>query len=114
MSLESLLWQRATIERAARSVSSAGDVTAAWTPVAPDVPCLVEIRDVETDAGADGLALHRRARAFFPAGTDLRPRAGVDGRDRVTVEGARWRVTGARIVTGRRARLLVADLEAID
>jgi len=106
MGIASLLSERATIRRATAKAGNAGEAETAWNDVAAGIPCRVERLAVEGSAENGGLAVRVRARAYFPAGTDLR----AGGMDRVAVYGTEWRVLSARLEGGGRERLLVAEL----
>ena len=106
MGIASLLSERATIRRAAARPGNAGEAEIAWNNAGLNVPCRVERQAVEGSAENGGVAIRVRARAYFPAGTDLR----ADGMDRVVVYGTEWRVSSVRLEGGGRERLLVAEL----
>jgi hypothetical protein len=110
MTRSRLLSQRATIERATRTVTAAGDVVLDWTAVAAEVPCLLEERDVESVQEEMGLALAAAARLHLPPGTDLRPGSGGGVPDRIRLEGALWLVAGVREEAGPPPRPRVAEL----
>ena len=106
MGIQSLLSERAAIRRANVNPGNAGDAEAAWSDVAADVPCRVERLLEDSRAGDAGERFRVRARAYFPAETDLR----AGGADRVVVRTLEWRVSAVRLEGGERDRLLVAEL----
>lgn len=113
MSMESLLLQRAAVERAETSVNDAGDATTTWSVAAESVPCLVEILDAQATATGAGLTPAGRARAYFLADADVRSGAGESVGDRIVVEGARYRVLSVAPLAGPRGRLQVATLAPV-
>ena len=106
MGIASLLSERATIRRASVRPGNAGDAESAWNDVATTVPCRIERQAADARDENGGVAVRVRARAFFPAGTDLR----ADGTDRVVVYATEWRVLSVRAEGGAGDRLLVAEL----
>jgi len=95
---------------AARSSTAAVTRPAGGEPLAT-VRCALSPQRGRVMATAAGLILEVHAVAYFPAGTDLRPRTdGASGEgDVVEIDGARYRVIAVRDVAGR-GRLLEAAL----
>ena len=114
MSILSLLVDRATIRRATRAASSAGDIALGWTDVATDVPCRLETLEARERQNEGGTVLVSCLRATFAGDTDVRPARGASGADLVVVDSLRYRVAGVEDKSAGAGRVRVAILERLD
>jgi len=109
MSLRLLLDKAATIERSTPSRGNTGEVVPSWSVTASDVPCALRPISGATMRRDEADGLSARFRAYFPAGTDVRPRTSDGHQDRVTIDSVRYLVMFVQDEAGRGA-LIAADL----
>ena len=96
MSSRGLLNTTATIERATPATGAGGEVTLTWATVASGVPCALQLRAGRSAAYEPGFVTDLDGVAYLPAGTDLRPRTQGGPGDRLSVDGAAYRVVHVR------------------
>lgn len=99
MSVTSRLTQLATIERAVKTTTSAGDINISWQTVSENVPCHIQEKGISSDHDEFGQSVFYTATAFFESDIDLCPSSEGEYNDRITVNNTKYLVVGVRKVS---------------
>lgn len=111
MSLASLLTQRATIERWARTVDDYGEIAPSWSSSSTDVPCLIQQKNGRIAMSPEGREYEFSAVAYFRPGTDIKPQPEDGGEgDRIVVDSGTFEVRGVADEAGK-VKMLTAFLQ---